>query len=174
QTGNLVTIPAGDYTTPVSIPIPASVLSILGDLTVEPDETVNLSMNTFVTVTAGAVVSSVYTILNDDNSTVSVAATTPVITEGGPGIAGTGTFTFSFSNAVSTARTVSYTVNGTATSGTDFVALPGSFVMPAGALAYNLTLTSVADLVVEGDETVRVTITGVSGTPAVTVNPAPA
>src|SRR5690606_34689707 len=52
--------------------------------------------------------------------------------------------------------------------------LPGSFVMPAGALAYNLTLTSVADLVVEGDETVRVTITGVSGTPAVTVNPAPA
>ena len=174
QTGNLVTIPAGDYTTPVSIPIPASVLSVLGDLTVEPDETVNLSMNTFVIVAAGAVVSSVYTILNDDNSTVSVAATTPVITEGGPGPAGTGTFTFSFSNPVSTARTVSYTVNGTATSGNDFLALPGSFVMPAGALAYNLTLTSVADLVVEGDETVRVTITGVSGTPAVTVNPAPA
>jgi len=174
QTGNLVNIPAGDYTAPVSIPIPASVLSILGDLTVEPDETVNLSMNTFVTVTAGAVVSSVYTILNDDNSTVSVAATTPVINEGGPGPAGTGTFAFSFSNPVSTARTVSYTVNGTATSGTDFTALPGSFIMPAGALAYNLTLTSVADLVVEGDETVRVSITGVSGTPVMTVNPAPA
>jgi gliding motility-associated-like protein len=174
QTGNLVNIPAGDYTTPVSIPIPASVLSILGDLTVEPDETINLSMNTFVTVAAGAVVSSVFTILNDDNSTVSVTTTTPIITEGGPGPAGTGTFTFSFSNPVSTARTVSYTVNGTATSGTDFTALPGSFVMPAGALAYNLTLTSVADLVVEVDETVRVTITGVTGSPAVTVNATPA
>ncbi|MHC1731873.1 MAG: gliding motility-associated C-terminal domain-containing protein [Bacteroidales bacterium] len=174
QTGNLVNIPAGDYTTPVSIPIPASVLSILGDLTVEPDETVNLSMNTFVTVTAGAVVNSVYTILNDDSSTVSVTATTPVIAEGGPGPAGTGTFTFTFSNPVSTARTVSYSVSGTATSGTDFAALPGSFVMPAGALSFNLTLTSVADLIIEGDETVRVTVTGVSGTPVVNVNSTPA
>ncbi|MDM8003460.1 MAG: Calx-beta domain-containing protein, partial [Bacteroidota bacterium] len=145
QTSNMITIPAGDYTTPVSIPIPASILTILGDLTVEPDETVNLSMNTFVTVAAGAVTSSVYTILNDDNSTVSVTAATALIPEGGPGAAGSANFTFTFSNPVSTARTVSYTVSGTATSGTDFVALSGSFVMPAGALSYNLTLTSVAD-----------------------------
>lgn len=174
QTGNLVSIPAGDYTTPVLIPIPASVLTIVGDLTVEPDETVNLSMNTFVTVTAGTVVNSVYTILNDDNSTVSVAATTALVAEGGPGAAGTGTFAFTLSNPVSTARTVSYTVSGTATSGTDFVALSGSVVIPAGALTYNLTLTSVADLIVEGDETVIITITGVSGTPAVSVNSTPA
>jgi gliding motility-associated-like protein len=174
QTTNLISIPAGDYTTPVSISIPASVLTILGDLTVEPDETINLSMNTFVTVIAGPAVNSVYTILNDDNSTASVSATTPVIAEGGPGAAGTGTFAFAFSNPVSTARTVSYTVTGTATSGTDFVTLPGSFVMPAGALTYNLTLTSIADLLVEGDEMVRVTITGVSGSPAVSVNSTPA
>ncbi len=174
QTGNMITIPAGDYTTPVSLPIPGAVLTIQGDLTVEPDETVNVSMNTFVTVAAGPVVSSVYTILNDDNSTASVNAATTVIPEGGPGAAGTGTFAFAFSNPVSNARTVSYTVTGTATSGTDFVALPGSFVMPAGALSYNLVLTSVADLLIEGDETVRVTITGVSGAPAVTVNATPA
>ncbi len=170
QSGNLVSIPAGDYTAPVSISIPVSVLTILGDLAVEPDETVNLSMNTFVTVTAGPVVNSVYTILNDDNSTVSVAAATPDVDEGGPGAAGTGTFAFTLSNPVSTARTVSYTVSGTATSGTDFVALPGSVVIPAGALTYNLTLTSVTDLIVEGDETVIITITGVSGTPAVAFN----
>lgn len=174
QTGNMITIPAGDYTTPVAIPIPASVLTIQGDLTVEPDETVNLNMNTFVTVAAGPVVSSVYTILNDDNSTASVTAPTAVIQEGGPGAAGTGTFVFAFSNPVSNARTVSYTVTGTATSGTDYVALAGSFVMPAGALSYDLTLTSIADLLVEGDETVRVTITGVSGTPAVDVDATPA
>jgi len=174
QTGNLISIPAGDYTVPVSIPIPASVLTILGDLTVEPDETISLSMNTFVTVIAGPTVNSVYTILNDDSSTASVSATTPVIAEGGPGAAGTGTFAFAFSNPVSTARTVSYTVAGTATSGTDFVALSGSFVMPAGALTYNLTLSSVADLIVEVDETVRVTITAVSGSPVVSVNSTPA
>lgn len=174
QTANLISIPAGDYTTPVSLSLPASVLTILGDLTVEPDETVNLNMNTFVTVTAGPVVNSVYTILNDDNSTVSVTAATPAIVEGGPGAAGTGTYAFTLSNPVSTARTVSCTVSGTAASGTDFVALPASVVIPAGALTYNLTLTSVADLIVEGDETVILTITGVSGTPAVAVNPAPA
>lgn len=174
QTSNTVSIPAGDYTTPVPISIPASVLTILGDLVVEPDETINLTMNTFVGVGAGATVNSVYTILNDDNSTVSVTAATPVVNEGGPGAAGTGTFAFTFSNPVSTARTVSYTVTGTATSGTDFVALTGSFVMPAGALTFILTLTSVADLIIEGDENVRVTITGVSGVPVVSVNATPA
>jgi len=174
QTANLVTIPAGDYTTPVQIPIPASILTIIGDLMVEPDETINLSMNTFVTVMAGAVINSVYTILNDDNSTARVTTATPSISEGGPGAAGTGTFSFAFSNPVSTSRTVSYSVTGTATSGTDYAALAGSFVMPAGALSYNLTLNSIADLVVEGDETVRITITGVAGAPVVSVDPTPA
>ena len=174
QTSSLVTIPAGDYTTPVSIPIPASVLTIIGDLVVEDDETVNLSMNTFVTVVAGSIVNSVYTILNDDNSTVSVTAVTPAIAEGGPGTPGTGTYRFSLTNPVSTARTVSYSVTGSATSGTDFTALPGSFVMPAGAVTWDLDLTPLADLVVEGDETVTVTITAVSGTPAIAVDATPA
>ncbi len=174
QTSTLISIPAGDYTTPVSIPIPASVLTILGDLIVENDETVNLSMNTFVTVQAGTIVSCVYTILNDDSSTISVTATTPFVTEGGPGAPGTGTFTFTLTNPIATARTVSYSVSGTATSGTDFIALSGSFVMPAGALTYTRSLTPIADLVVEGDETVTVTITGVSGTPVIAVNATPA
>jgi len=46
--------------------------------------------------------------------------------------------------------------------------------MPAGTVTYSLTLTPIADLVVEGDETVTVTVTGVSGTPAITVNATPA
>lgn len=174
QTGNIISIPAGDYTTPVSIPIPASVLTILGDLMVESDETINLSMNTFVTVLAGPIVNCVYTILNDDSSTISVSATTPTIPEGGTGPAGSGTFVFSLTNTVSTARTVNYLVSGTATSGTDFAPLAGSFVMPANTLTYNLNLTSVADLIVEGDETVTVTITGVSGAPAININATPA
>ncbi len=174
QTVNLINIPAGDYTTPVSIPLPASVLTIEGDLSVEPDETINLSISTFITVLAGPTVNAVYTILNDDNSTVSVTAATPAIDEGGPGAPGTGTFTFTFTNPSSTARTISYSISGTATSGLDFVALPGSFVMPSGSTTYNLDLTSVADLIVEGNETVTLTITGVSGAPAIAVNAVPA
>ena len=174
QTTNLINIPAGDYTTPVSLPIPASVLTIIGDLSVENDETINLGMNTFVTVLAGPIVNCVYTILNDDNSTVSVSTATPVIAEGGPGAPGTGTFMFTFTNPSSTARTVSYMVTGTATPGTDYVSLPGSFVMPAGSLTYSLNLTAIADLIVEGDETVTVTITAVSGAPVIAVNAIPA
>jgi gliding motility-associated-like protein len=174
QTVNVISIPAGDYTTPVSIPLPASVLTILGDLVVENDETVNLSMNTFTNVLAGAIVNCIYTILNDDSSTISVTTSTPVIAEGGPGAAGSGTFVFTLTNPISTSRTVSYSVSGSATPGTDYSALSGSFVMPANTVSYNLTLTSIADLVVEGNETVTVTITSVSGTPAVNINAAPA
>jgi gliding motility-associated-like protein len=174
QTSNIISIPAGDYTSPVSISLPASVLTILGDLTVESDETINLSINTFVTVLPGPVVNCVYTIINDDNSTASVTASTPAITEGGPGVPGTGNFVFAFTNPVSTARTVTYTVSGTAAPGTDYNTLSGSFVMPANTVTYNLNVTSIADLIVEGDETVIVTITGVSGTPAIAVNATPA
>lgn len=174
QTSNVISIPAGDYTTPVSIPLPASVLTILGDLIVENDETINLSMNTFINVRAGAIINCVYTIINDDSSTISVTASTPLITEGGPGAAGTGNFVFALTNPLSTARTVSYTVTGSATSGTDYNVLAGSFTMPANTVTYNLILTSVADLIVEGDETVTVTITGVTGTPAININATPA
>ena len=174
QTTMTVTIPAGDYTTPVSIPLSASMLTILGDLLVENDETINLGINTFVNVLAGPTVNCVYTIINDDNSTASVTTSTPVITEGGPGAVGTGTFIFAFSNPVATARTVSYTVTGTATPGTDFTALAGSFIMPANVVTYNLNLTSVADLIVEGNETVTITITGISGAPALAINATPA
>ncbi len=174
QTVSLIAIPAGDYTTPVSIPLPAVALSILGDLTVENDETINLNINTFSVVRAGATVSSVYTIVNDDNATIGVTTATPLIPEGGPGATGSGTFTFTLTNPSDAARTVSYSVTGTATSGTDFTALAGSFVMPANTLTFSLTLTTIADITVEGDETVRVTVTGITGTPAIAVDAAPA
>ncbi len=174
QSNGQVTIAPGDYTTPVSIAIPAAVLTIAGDLVVEPDETLLLELTDFVTVTPGPVTSSVYTILNDDDATVTVSTPTPTVAEGGPGAPGTGTFVFSFTNPASADRTITYSVGGSATPGADYVALPGTFVMPAGSVTHNLTLTPVADLMVEGDETVIVTITGVSGQPPITVGPAQA
>ncbi|MCU0377959.1 MAG: gliding motility-associated C-terminal domain-containing protein [Bacteroidales bacterium] len=174
QANALVLIPAGDYTTPVAIPIPAAALTILGDIVVEPDETVNLRLNTFVNVLAGSIINSVYTIINDDSATISVATATPVIPEGGPGATGAGSFIFTLTNPLATPRTISYSVTGTATSGTDFTALTGSFVMPANTITYTLNISSIADIIVEGDETVVVTITGVSGSPVITVNPTPA
>lgn len=170
QTGSLIAVPAGDYTVPVSIPLPPAALSIIGDLTVENNETVNIAINTFSVVTAGAVVSCVYTIVNDDNATIGVTTATPLIPEGGPGATGSGTYTFTLTNPSDAPRTVSYSITGTATSGTDFTALAGSFLMPANTLTFSVNLTTVADIIVEGDETVRVTVTGITGTPAITVD----
>lgn len=174
QTNPVITIPAGNYVAATQLSIPAAALSILGDNVVEPDETINLNLNTFVTATAGAITNCTYTIVNDDNATVSVTATTASVNEGGPGPVGTGTFTFSLTNPCSTARTVTYSVSGTATSGIDFVALPGTINIPANTTSVTATLTTIADLFVEGDETVSVRITGISGAPAVTVDATPA
>ncbi len=174
QSASLITIPPGDYTTPYSFPLPPAALTIVGDLVVEPDETLLLELTGFVTVTPGAVVNAVYTILNDDDAIVAVTTPTPLIAEGGPGPAGSGTFIFTFSSPVSDDRTVSYSVGGTATAGDDYVALPGSFVMRAGEQTHTITLTAVADLMAEGDETVVVTLTGVSGVPLIVADPSPA
>jgi len=174
QSTAVVTVPAGNYTTPSLINIPALALSILGDNLVENDETITLNLNTFALVDAGTIINNTYTIVNDDNATMSVTATTPTVTEGGPGPAGTGTFTFALTNPCYNERTVTYSVAGTAGSGTDYSALSGTVVIPANTLSVTATLTPVADLLVEGDETVSVTITNIAGTPAVTINASPA
>jgi gliding motility-associated-like protein len=174
QTNAVITIPAGNYTSATQISIPSAALSILGDNVVENDETINLNLNSFVIATAGAITNCTYTIVNDDNATVSVAATTASVTEGGPGPAGTGTFTFSLTNPCATARTVTYSVSGTATSGTDYVALPGTITFPANTTSITTALTTIPDLLVEGDETVSLKITAISGTPAVSIDATPA
>ncbi|HUW92646.1 MAG TPA: HYR domain-containing protein [Bacteroidales bacterium] len=84
QTTGLIPIPAGDYSTPVSIPVPAAALSILGDVTVENDETINLNINTFSVVMAGAIINCVYTIVNDDIAGFIVNPVNLTIDEGGP------------------------------------------------------------------------------------------
>jgi len=115
MTGDYV-IPAGD--------IGASFgLSAIGDETPEPDETVNLSISNVVgaTVTAG---NAVATITNDDGTaTPSLSIGDVSIAEGDSGTK-TATFTVSLSSAA--ASTVSFnvaTANGTATAGSDYVAL---------------------------------------------------
>ncbi|NOT28487.1 MAG: hypothetical protein HOP16_20590 [Acidobacteria bacterium] len=58
-----------------------------------------------------------------------------------------------------TALTVSYAVTGTATSVDYTPALSGTIVLPIGAASATLTITPVSDMVVEGPETIIVTIT---------------
>ncbi len=56
------------------------------------------------------------------------------------------------------AVTVNYSISGSATNGVDYVTLPGSVTLKAGASATNLILTPIADDLPEGDRMVTLTL----------------
>ncbi len=87
--------------------------------------------------------------------TVTIAATTPIATEAGPTA---GQFTVTRTGDLAAALSVSYTVSGTATPGTDYVTLPGVATMAAGSPTGTITVTPINDTLVEGEETVVVTL----------------
>ncbi len=63
-------------------------------------------------------------------------------------------FYISRTGSTTAALTVSYTLGGTATSGSDYTALSGSVVIPAGALGVDLPVAILDDAVFEGTETI--------------------
>jgi hypothetical protein len=63
------------------------------------------------------------------------------------------TFTVTRTDALALADlTVNYEVSGTATSGTDYTALTGTVVIPAGAMSAEIVVTPLLDSTVSGDE----------------------
>jgi hypothetical protein len=86
---------------------------------------------------------------------VTVTAPVPTATETG---LTPGSFTLTRTGSTAQALTVFFTVGGGATAGVDYVTLPGSVVIPAGQTSSSLTLTPIDDGLVEGAETVIVTL----------------
>ncbi|PSN19110.1 hypothetical protein C7271_09010 [filamentous cyanobacterium CCP5] len=80
-----------------------------------------------------------------------------------------GQFTVSLTQAVATNTVISYTVSGTATAGSDYTALNGTVTIPAGQVSATLPVSVLNDPLVEGNEGVIVTLTGVSGATGVTL-----
>ncbi len=70
---------------------------------------------------------------------------------------------------------ISYTIGGTATNGTDYTTLTGSVTILAGQTTALIDITVTNDFVVEGNETVQITLTGITsgntGNRNVTVHP---
>lgn len=86
--------------------------------------------------------------------TVTVTATDPNAAEP----SATGTFTIERTGVTTASLTVNFAVSGTATSGTDHTSLGTSVVIPAGAASATKTVAPIDDSVVEGNETVILTI----------------
>jgi hypothetical protein len=150
-----LTIPAGASTGTIAI-------SVNGDTTVEPDETVIVTLsNPSPNTTIGAP-NGIGTIVDDDGpATLAIADsathegcqdTTPL------------QFTVQLSHPASTAVTVSYaTADGTANAGSDYQAASGTLTFAPGQTTRTIDVQVIGDATVEPDETFTVRLTNSSG-----------
>ncbi|HEY0142229.1 MAG TPA: Calx-beta domain-containing protein [Thermoanaerobaculia bacterium] len=155
-----VTFPDGDAT-PRTITIP-----IANDGVAEPDEAFNVSLSAPTNgATLGANDNAVVFITDVSPGSARFDSATYSTTEN----AGTATITVTRSGGSDGELTVDYsTGGGTATSGSDYDPASGTIVFADGdAAPKSFTISLVDDALVEGGETVDVTLTGASaGTPA--------
>ncbi|WP_158563336.1 Calx-beta domain-containing protein [Chitinophaga silvatica] len=155
-----------------SVVIPANKNSVNIPLLVKDDQIVEGTETVVLTLTGGASANFTFAvdpventatanILDDDNvagnSMLSIEKTTDAaepITNG--------LFTVSLPIGITYTKdiTVNYTVSGTATSGADYTALSGSALIKAGASSTTITVPVLDDKIIEGIETVIVTLTG--------------
>ena len=152
------------------------VAGIVDDSLVEADETVivtltGVSGDPQISLDPDAAdLTATVTIADNDSATVSIAATDAAANETPTN---DGQFTVSLTQASSTDTVVSYVLTGsTATPTTDYAALTGSVTILAGNLSAVIDVAGIVDdSLVEADETVIVTLTGVSGDPQITLDP---
>jgi serine protease len=149
-------IPAGQLSTVVSV-------TINGDTTIEPNETlkVNLSSAVGATLLDGQ---GVGTIINDDSTIPGLRINDASVTEGD---SGTKVLTFTATLTAAAANTVTFnaaTQSGTAAVGSDFVGFaPTGFNIPAGQLTTPVSVTINGDTTIEPNETFKLNLSSVSG-----------
>jgi hypothetical protein len=143
------TFPVGSSTQPVTVPV-------AGDILDEANETFFVNLGT----PNGAVLADGQgraTIVDDDPAP-SVVVDDVAVPEGDSGTTPAG-FTLSLSAPSGQNVSVGYaTANGTATAGTDFVALTATALFPAGTTTVPVAVTVNGDHVFEADETFTVNL----------------
>ena len=92
--------------------------------------------------------------------TATIIASDPNANELGPD---TGEFTLSLDKPALTDLTLKYSVAGTATEGADYLPIGSSVLLPKGKMSAKILVTPLADQLVEGPETVIVTLIGGNG-----------
>jgi regulation of enolase protein 1 (concanavalin A-like superfamily) len=143
----------------LTIPADAASLDVLVtpvvDTTAEGPESVTLELGPGNGYVVGAQASSTVTIADDDSILPKVSVTTAK-TSLAENAASPAVITFSTAAPVGANLTINYTATGTATSGADFVALPGTATIVTGASSTTVNLTPVNDVFSEPMETVRI------------------
>ena len=164
--------PVADYTDPEtkSVTIAAGLLTgsivipVLGDVVDEDDETIIVTLtnptNATLSSTAGET-EATGTITDDDASpTVTIADASAVPEGDDPSTATDMTFTVTLSAASERATSVSYTLGGTATAGSDYIdPAPKTIEIEAGETERKIVVPVLGDLVHDPGETIIVTLT---------------
>ncbi len=148
-----VTIPSGSSSA-------AIIVTPIDDSLFEASETVIATLASSANYTIGSPSSATVTIADNDLPTVTISATDPNASETGPD---TGTLAVTRTGDTSAALTVNYTVGGTATSGSDYTPLAASVTILSGSSSAAITVTPVDDSLVEGNETVVLTLASAAG-----------
>ena len=162
------TVSAGDYSDSGSgsVTIPGGAdnatfdITIIDDSLIEDNETLTVTLTAITSgdATIGVNDNASITITSDDNVTVTMAGDNASAEN-----AGTGNLHINLDNASAIPITVSYSVSGTATSGTDFTALSGSVTVPANTTSQPIAISILDDSAYEDNETVIVSIDSLTG-----------
>ncbi|MFM6616204.1 MAG: beta strand repeat-containing protein, partial [Microcystis panniformis] len=151
-----------DYTSiPTSVTFAANattatvIVDPTADTTVESDETVILTLATGTGYTIGTPDAVIGTITNDDLPSITLAISPASVTEDGTSNL---IYTFTRTGDTTNPLTVNYTVDGTATNGSDYTSIPTSVTFAANSATATVTVDPTADTTVESDETVILTL----------------
>jgi hypothetical protein len=160
-----VTIVTGQTSATITVPV-------LPDSIAEGNETVIVTLTGVTSGTASlsatpSALTATNTITDDDTAVVSIANTTDSAEPSTNGV-----LTVNLSNASSTNTVIAYSVTGTATSGTDYTSRSGTVTVAAGQTSATISVPVLTDSIAEGNETVIVTLTGVtSGNASLSATP---
>ncbi|WP_236615673.1 beta strand repeat-containing protein [Rhodopirellula europaea] len=154
-----VTILAGDTTATIDV-------AVLDDMILEDNETVTVTLDAITAgdtdISVGAANSDTVTISDDDTAEVTIAATTASASEPSTD----GQFTVTIDKASDTDTVISYTVTGDANTGTigntDYTPLSGTVTILAGDTTATIDVEVLDDSVVEGSESVIVTLDAIT------------
>jgi len=133
-------------------------IQVFGDNLVEADETLDLSLAIFTPVGQAGATNPAATlqIRNDDSAEATIEATSDASEPGGDG-----QFTVSLTNPSDSDTDIAYSVSGSAGNGVDFVTLAGVVTIAANALSATIDVEVLDDLLLEGRESVTLTLTGI-------------
>lgn len=162
-----IVIPAGSTSQPVSI-------AVIDDQVLEGTETVTIMLGPITSGDADISIdpegnSAAADILDNETGLIRIAATTPA-GEAGPAA---GQFTITQDGTTDLDTVVAYTVGGMATPGEDYVTLSGTVTIPSGQLSATIDVTVLDDQLIEGDQTVVVTLATITdGDERLAIDPA--